>query len=91
MSQLSEPVKSSLFAQLLVVLKAYEFIDFILSFLQESVTNFPSALATTLSLTTAATLAQIREADIAMALQGTVGNKLTLAQRDTIEYLVKRF
>ena len=44
-NQLSEPVKSALYMQLFEILAANEFIDFVLSFMQEAMQNYPGALS----------------------------------------------
>ena len=45
MNQISEPVKCALFKQLFDILSSNEFIDFILSFLQEAISNYPAMVS----------------------------------------------
>jgi len=70
-NQLSEPVKSALFSQLFEILAASEFIDFILSFMQEAVQNYPGALSANLCETIASRMAQLRDTDLARSLQSS--------------------
>ena len=63
-NQLSEPVKSALFVQLFEILAANEFIDFILSFMQEAMQNYPGAISTGLSETVALKMTQLRDLDL---------------------------
>ena len=90
-NQLSEPVKMALFLQLFDILAASEFIDFILSFLQEAVQNYPGALSGALCETIAAKMSYLRENDLSRSLQSSTGSKMTMQQRETMESLVKRY
>ena len=90
-NQLSEPVKMALFLQLFDILAASEFIDFILSFMQEAVQNYPGALSGTLCETIAAKMSYLRENDLTRSLQSNSGSKMTMQQRETMESLVKKY
>ena len=50
-NQISEPVKQALIQQLLDILAASEFIDFILSFIQEVILNYPGTISESINET----------------------------------------
>ena len=73
------------------ILTANEFIDFILSFMQEAIANYPGTLSSAICQVVYQQLATLREQDLARSLQSSLGSKLTMVQRETIESLVKKY
>ena len=61
MNQISEPVKGALFKQLFDILASNEFIDFILSFMQEAIVNYPGMVSHALCQNVSSQLAHLRE------------------------------
>ena len=61
---LSDNVKSSLFMRLLDILSEHDFIDFILAFYSECLTNFSYALPPMLCMVMSRRLNQLREAEL---------------------------
>lgn len=78
MNQISEPVKAALYAQLCEILAANEFIDFILSFMQEAILNYQGTLSVNLCLQVAQKLATLREQDLTRSLQSNQGSVMTM-------------